>query len=198
MTQTAVNANYQGVIFDLDNTLVSSSLDFKHIRAEIGCTEHTDLLSYIEQLPEIEAQAAMDIVLSHEYQDAESAVLMPGVVECLETLARQNIKMAVVTRNCQYAAQLKLAKTGLEFDIVLTRDDAPAKPDPTALLQVADNWHLNPSQCIYVGDFLFDIQAADNAQMDSCLYILDAHPDYGDTATHTIEHFSQLTKLVLP
>ena len=198
MTQTAVNANYQGVIFDLDNTLVSSSLNFKHIRAEIGCTEHTDLLTYIEQLPEVEAQAAMDIVLSHEYQDAESAVLMPGVVECLAALAEQNIKMAVVTRNCQHAAQLKLAKTGLEFDIVLTRDDAPAKPDPTALLQVADSWQVNPSQCIYVGDFLFDIQAADNAQMDSCLYIIDACPDYADTATHTIEHFSQLTKLVLP
>jgi len=198
MTQTAVNANYQGVIFDLDNTLVSSSLNFKHIRDEIGCTEHTDLLTYIEQLPEVEAQAAMDIVLSHEYQDAESAVLMPGVVECLAALAEQNIKMAVVTRNCQHAAQLKLAKTGLEFDIVLTRDDAPAKPDPTALLQVADSWQVNPSQCIYVGDFLFDIQAADNAQMDSCLYIIDACPDYADTATHTIEHFSQLTKLVLP
>ncbi|ALO43897.1 HAD family hydrolase [Pseudoalteromonas phenolica] len=198
MTQTAVNANYQGVIFDLDNTLVSSSLNFKHIRDEIGCTEHTDLLTYIEQLPEVEAQAAMDIVLSHEYQDAESAVLMPGVVECLAALAEQNIKMAVVTRNCQHAAQLKLAKTGLEFDIVLTRDDAPAKPDPTALLQVADSWQVNPSQCIYVGDFLFDIQAADNAQMDSCLYIIDACPDYADTATYTIEHFSQLTKLVLP
>ncbi|TLX48152.1 phosphatase [Pseudoalteromonas phenolica] len=198
MTQTAVNANYQGVIFDLDNTLVSSSLNFKHIRAEIGCTEHTDLLTYIEQLPEVEAQAAMDIVLSHEYQDAESAVLMPGVVECLAALAEQNIKMAVVTRNCQHAAQLKLAKTGLRFDIVLTRDDAPAKPDPTALLQVTDSWQVNPSQCIYVGDFLFDIQAADNAQMDSCLYIIDARPDYADTATHTIEHFSQLTKLVLP
>jgi len=198
MTQTAVNVNYQGVIFDLDNTLVSSSLNFKHIRAEIGCTEHTDLLTYIEQLPEVEAQAAMDIVLSHEYQDAESAVLMPGVVECLAVLAEQNIKMAVVTRNCQHAAQLKLAKTGLEFDIVLTRDDAPAKPDPTALLQVADSWQVTPSQCIYVGDFLFDIQAADNAQMDSCLYILDARPDYADRATHTIEHFTQLTKLVLP
>ncbi|MFY8299091.1 HAD family hydrolase [Pseudoalteromonas sp. SS15] len=197
MTQTAVNANYQGVIFDLDNTLVSSSLNFKHIRAEIGCTEHTDLLTYIEQLPEVEAQAAMDIVLSHEYQDAESAVLMPGVVECLAALAEQNIKMAVVTRNCQHAAQLKLAKTGLKFDIVLTRDDAPAKPDPTALLQVADSWQVNPSQCIYVGDFLFDIQAADNAQMDSCLYIIDVRPDYADRATHTIEHFSQLTKLVL-
>ncbi len=197
MTQTAVNANYQGVIFDLDNTLVSSSLNFKHIRAEIGCTEHTDLLTYIEQLPEVESQAAMDIVLRHEYQDAESAVLMPGVVECLAALAEQNIKMAVVTRNCQHAAQLKLAKTGLKFDIVLTRDDAPAKPDPTALLQVADSWQVNPSQCIYVGDFLFDIQAADNARMDSCLYIIDARPDYADTATHTIEHFSQLTKLVL-
>lgn len=198
MTQTAVNANYQGVIFDLDNTLVSSSLNFKHIRAEIGCTEHTDLLTYIEQLPDAEAQAAMDIVLSHEYQDAESALLMPGVIECLAALAEQNIKMAVVTRNCQHAAQLKLEKTGLEFDIVLTRDDAPAKPDPTALLQVADSWQVTPSQCIYVGDFLFDIQAADNAQMDSCLYILDARPDYADRATHTIEHFSQLTKLVLP
>lgn len=198
MTQTAAKANYQGVIFDLDNTLVSSSLNFKHIRAEIGCTEHIDLLTYIEQLPEAEAQAAMDIVLSHEYQDAESAVLMPGVVECLAALAEQNIKMAVVTRNCQHAAQLKLAKTALNFDLVLTRDDAPAKPDPTALLQVVKQWQLMPKDCIYVGDFLFDIQAAQNADMDSCLYILEARPDYADTATHSIEHFSQLTKLVLP
>lgn len=198
MIQTETNSNYQGVIFDLDNTLVSSSLDFKHIRAEIGCTEHTDLLTYIEQLPETEAKDAMDIVLNHEYRDAESAVLMPGVVECLSALAEQNIKMAVVTRNCQHAAQVKLDKTGLKFDIVLTRDNAPAKPDPTALLQVANSWQVAPSQCIYVGDFLYDIQAADNAQMDSCLYILDACPDYANTATHTIEHFSQLTKIVLP
>lgn len=106
--------------------------------------------------------------------------------------------MAVVTRNCQHAAQLKLAKTALNFDLVLTRDDAPAKPDPTALLQVVKQWQLMPKDCIYVGDFLFDIQAAQNANMDSCLYIIDVRPDYADTATHNIEHFSQLTKLVLP
>jgi HAD superfamily hydrolase (TIGR01509 family) len=198
MPNLNAHARYQGVIFDLDNTLVSSSLNFKQIRDEIGCTEHSDLLTYIEQLPTQQANAAMDIVLSHEYQDAESAVLMPGVKDCLSALAKQNIKMAVVTRNCQHAAQLKLAKTALNFDIVLTRDDAPAKPDPTALLQVAKQWQLTPSDCIYVGDFLFDIQAAQNANMDSCLYIVDSCPDYANTATHTIEHFSQLTKLVLP
>jgi HAD superfamily hydrolase (TIGR01509 family) len=192
------HARYQGVIFDLDNTLVSSSLNFKQIRAEIGCTEHDDLLSYIEQLPEQQAKAAMDIVLNHEYQDAESAMLMPGVQACLAEFSKQNIKMAVVTRNCQHAAQLKLAKTALNFDLVLTRDDAPAKPDPTALLQVVKQWQLMPKDCIYVGDFLFDIQAAQNANMDSCLYIIDVRPDYADTATHNIEHFSQLTKLVLP
>ena len=191
------NASYQGVIFDLDNTLVSSDLDFKKIRSEIGCADHIDLLTHIENLPVSQAKLAMDVVLKHEHQDAESAEILPGVNACLEQLANSGIKMAVVTRNCLHAAHLKLDKTNLQFDIVLTRDDAPAKPDPTALLHVAKQWQLDPSQCIYIGDFLYDIQAATNAKMDSCLYVFDGVPDYAHTATHTIHHFDELTKLVL-
>jgi len=48
---------------------------------------------------------------------------------------------------------------------VLTREDAPAKPDPTALLMVANTWQLRPEDCLYVGDFIYDQQAAENAGM---------------------------------
>ena len=73
--------------------------------------------------------------------------------------------MAIVTRNCREATAIKLANNAIPIDIVLTREDAPAKPDPTALLMVARQWQLNAEDCLYVGDFIYDQLAAENAGM---------------------------------
>ena len=194
---TSLNsAHYQGVIFDLDNTLVSSTLNFTQIKQAINCPTNIDVLAYIESLNTQDAREAMNTVLEFEHADAEQAKPMPGVQACLAMLKKQGIKLAVVTRNCRHAAQIKLQKTGLEFDIVLSRDDAPAKPDPTALLFVAEQWGYTPKQCIYVGDYLYDIQAADNANMSSCLYTPDGIPEYAHKARYVMAHFDQLHGLI--
>ncbi|NKC20992.1 MULTISPECIES: HAD-IA family hydrolase [Pseudoalteromonas] len=183
----------KGIIFDLDGTLVTSELDFSLIRAQIGCPVGQDLLSFISALPSpYMREEAMNIVHQHELCDAQHCDVIPGVKECIAQLSRMGIPLAVVTRNFAKAARLKLKTAGLPIPLILTRDDAPAKPDPAALLQVAQTWQVPPYQCVYVGDYLYDIEAAHNANMPSCLFAPNDKPHYAEQADVVISHFAEL------
>lgn len=182
-----------GVIFDLDGTLVSSSLDFQAIRAELNCPDELDLLSFISQITDNEQRRqANNIVLRHEQQDAENACWIDGAKEFVAHLKSQNIPMAIVTRNNSLAAQTKIHNNGIAIDLVLTREDAPAKPDPTALLTVAAKWGLETEEVAYIGDYLYDIQAANNANMFSVLLSPNAPPCYASQADMVFTAFQQL------
>lgn len=158
--------NARGVIFDLDGTLVSSTLDFALIRQQIGCPENTDLLSFIDAMPvESERDQAARIVLQHELDDARNAMWLSGAREFVSRLAQQQLPMAIVTRNCIQATAIKLQNNQVPIDLVITREDAPAKPQPDALLMVAQEWQLPPEQLLYVGDYVYDELAAQNAGM---------------------------------
>ena len=187
----------QGVIFDLDGTLVSSELDFSLIKAQIGCPCEQDLLDYIAQLPSpYMREEAMNIVHQHELQDAQFATILPGVTEAVNALKVKNIPMAIVTRNFDKAAAIKLQNNPLPIETVLTRSDAPAKPDPSALNAIATLWNIHASNLLYVGDFLYDIQAAHNANMRACLYAPNAVPIYADQADYVLREFTELVTLV--
>ncbi|MEC7509296.1 MAG: HAD family hydrolase, partial [Pseudomonadota bacterium] len=40
----------RGVIFDLDGTLVESSLNFTQMRADVGCPQNEDILTFVNAL----------------------------------------------------------------------------------------------------------------------------------------------------
>ncbi|GAA59094.1 hypothetical protein P20652_0953 [Pseudoalteromonas sp. BSi20652] len=186
-----------GVIFDLDGTLVSSELDFSLIKEQIGCPCDQDLLDYIAQLPSpYMREEAMNIVHQHELLDAQHASLLPGVLDAVDALKARGIPMAIVTRNFDKAAAIKLQNNPLPINTVLTRSDAPAKPDPSALNAIATLWHINASNLLYVGDYLYDIQAAHNANMRACLYAPDVTPAYADQADYVLHDFYELVGLV--
>ena len=98
----------QAVVFDLDNTLVSSSLNFPLIRQELGCEAKADLLHFIEQMPPQQQAAAVERVINHELDDARSSYPLDGCHDLLNTIAELNLKTAIITRNCREAAQLKI------------------------------------------------------------------------------------------
>lgn len=186
-----------GVIFDLDGTLVSSELDFTLIKAQLSCPEELDLLTHIASLPSpYMREEAMNIVHQHELIDAQHANLLPGVAKTVMYLKELGIPMAIVTRNYDRATALKLKNNPLPIQTVLTRSDAPPKPDPSALNAIATLWGIEPSNLIYVGDYLYDIQAAQNANMRSCLYAPDRIPDYAQQADYILHHFFELAELV--
>lgn len=186
--------NIEGVIFDLDGTLVSSQLNFPWLRQQVGCPEGDDILAFAAALtdPHLQ-QRAHSIIEQHELDDAHSAHWLPGARDFVQQLNRHNYPMAIVTRNFQQAARIKISNNAMPITRVITREEAPAKPDPAALLMIAAEWRLKPEQIMYVGDFRYDVEAANNAGMRSCLYAPQTLPDYAHQADLVIRHFDELT-----
>ncbi len=191
--QTLVG-DLDGVIFDLDNTLVTSSLNFIEIKAALNCPEHIDILEFVASLPlqqQVEANAK---IIEYEMADAHSSSLLTGAREILALLTSLKLPCAIVTRNCKEATQVKLAKNDLAIELVLTREEHKAKPAPDALLHIAKLWELSPAKLLYVGDYLYDVQAAQNANMRSCLLTFGEQLSYAHLATLVANDLSELSK----
>lgn len=172
----------KAVVFDLDSTLVTSSLDFALIRRELGCTKQQDILAFIDELPEERQDWANQLVIEHELRDAHTALALPGCHQLLTTLNSLSLPTAIITRNCVAAAQTKLSNNQISIPLVLTREEFPAKPAPDALLHLAELWQLEPKSILYVGDYLYDVQTAANANSKSCLLSFNRDLNYADTA----------------
>ena len=183
----------KAILFDLDGTLVHSSLDFKQIRQDISCPESEDVLTYIASLSLNEREIAEKTIVQHELNDARTSTIIPGAIRLLTRLDDHGLKMGIITRNSAEATNIKMERCGLNIDEVLTREDAPAKPDPSGLLYFSDLWGFSPNECVYVGDYLYDIQAANNADMHACLYLnnglLNQAPYYAQQADFICKDF---------
>ena len=183
----------QGFIFDLDGTLVDSRLDFPAMRRETGCPEGTGLLEHIDGLADAsERERAAAIVHRHEMDCAAGASWMPGAHAILRTLSAKRVPMGIVTRNSRQATELTLSSLGAPPIDLVTREDAPPKPDPAGLLQLAARWGLDPLRLAYVGDFRYDLQAATAAGMCAILYHQPRNRDYAAAADQVIHHFAEL------
>ena len=188
-------SSIQGVIFDLDGTLADSRLDFTAIRSELACPEGVGVLEYIQLLPGSERGAAEQIVLDHERRGAERAEWIPGARECLQFCPRRNLPTAILTRNAREVADLTMSRLGIQVDMLLAREDCPPKPAPDGLLQIAAAWSLSPKRLVYVGDFLYDLQAARRANMISCFYdpaLTGLYPDETDWHLGDFEQFTEM------
>ena len=49
------------------------------------------------------------------------------------------------------------------FEVILGRESGPIKPDPWSILSICQQWEVEPSRVIFLGDYLFDMQAGRNA-----------------------------------
>ncbi len=187
---------HHGVIFDLDGTLVDSRLDFALLCQQLGWPAQTPVLEHLQQLTDpAEYQQALAVIEAFEINGAKQASWMPGAADLLALLQRHQIPTAILTRNMRSATELCMQRLQLEVDIVLTREDAPAKPDPAGLLHIARQWRRAPAQLLFIGDFHFDLSTAKNAGMPSCLYLNAQNQHFRPQADFVLEHFAELTSL---
>jgi len=187
----------EAVIFDLDGTLISSNLDFRAICEQVGCVPGQDLLRYMETLSLVERSRVAQIIYEHEMEDANSCEVLPGVKAMLKALEQKNIRMAIVTRNSASATHIKLARSGINLEYVITRDDAPPKPAPDALINLAKLWDIEQKNCVYVGDYVYDIEAAHRANMHSALYSAAGLPDFAEQAHFVFRHYDKFEAVLM-
>ena len=189
---------FKGVFFDLDGTLVDSFLNFDSLRAELNFPKGAPILEEIEKIASLEEQEIChQVVHKHEWEGAEKSKLIPGVKETMEWLHSRKIPTGVLTRNSQVCAQHMLKKHKLSFEYLLTREDCLPKPHPEGLLKLAGYYNLNPEDCLYVGDFKFDLETAKNAGMKSALFNLRPNCTYKDRANFVFSSYQDFIPSIL-
>ncbi|MFT6529474.1 MAG: HAD superfamily hydrolase (TIGR01509 family) [Psychrosphaera sp.] len=184
------------VIFDLDDTLVSSSLDFTKIKKSLGCPLDVDLLDFVNAKPKAQRDVIEPQLIGYEISEAMDSVKLDGADDLLALLHQLKLPMAIVTRNCREAALIKIENNNLNIPIVISREEHKAKPAPDALLFLAEQWQIKPENILYVGDYLYDIQAAINANTMSCLVTHGKSLDYADLATLVVNELTDLCQTI--
>lgn len=168
-----LQSRVQGVVFDLDGTLVDSRLDFETMRRQMKLPKGAPLLETIAKLPPDRASECWTILDEHERRGAQIATPMPGAPELLQELQRLVVLIGVLTRNGRQFAQSTLDRLGLPHDSLVTRDDALPKPDPAGLLRIVSAWNIPPTRAAIIGDYRFDLEAGRAAGLRTVLYAAD-------------------------
>jgi phosphoglycolate phosphatase-like HAD superfamily hydrolase len=100
-------------------------------------------------------------------EGAEKATAVEGAKDLLAWLDIKEegpCPHAVVSRNCRDSIVLAAERCGITLPpVTLSREDPYVKPDPRALALAAERLGVPLSDCVMVGDFIFDLQAAQNA-----------------------------------
>jgi phosphoglycolate phosphatase len=97
---------------------------------------------------------------------ADKSRLYPGVRAALDTLAENNIRMAIISNKNESLSRLILKSLGIDhfFEAICGGDTFPEmKPSPLPLLRVADCFGVAPGEAVMVGDSINDIQAGRRA-----------------------------------
>ncbi len=162
------------VIFDLDNTLVDSDLDFARIKAEIGIS--APILEYRAEADEAERRRIDEILDRHERAAAESCSLRDGARELLDFLRTRRVATGLLTRNSRRSVNTVLRLHDLAFDCVVSREDSAPKPSAEPVRLICRTLGVSPAETLVVGDFLYDIQAGNAA---GCTTMLIDGPNRG-------------------
>ena len=187
----------RGIIFDLDGTLVDSRLDFDAMRHEMGLPTGVPILEGLASIPNgPERDRMLDVLRTHELRGADESVLFEGVIEFLSHINDRGISSAVLTRNSRETTERTLKRWGLSFSQIVTREDAPPKPDPAGVKLIAERWSLSAHQIIVIGDYLFDLQAGKRAGMRSVLFAPGEPPSFASEADFILRDFREAVELL--
>jgi len=152
----------KGIIFDMDGTITAPYFDFAKIKAA-ACIGERDLLDYLHEVDGAEYERIHNLMMEFEHDGMQNAKLNEGARDVLDYLTQKQIPTALLTRNSRRSVDGICEKLRLTFNITITREDAPYKPSPEPVWEIAQRWNAVPSDLLMVGDYKWDLMSAKNA-----------------------------------
>lgn len=170
------------IIFDMDNTILQSRIDFPKMKREVWrildelglpqykCHSTADSIMHYTQSPHYDVNVAEDMwrrVGEIEDEGLLAAVMEPGAVEALAYL-HDRAELAVLTNNTDFNLADNLGRLGIlsYLSCVAGRDSVGRilKPEPGGMEWVMAQYPEIPrEQVVTVGDAWNDAVAADAA-----------------------------------
>ena len=138
----------------------------------------------------------------YEKHFQDNTKIFPGVIETLEKIKANRIKMALITTKHQSQADMVVKAFGLKKyfqHIHGWLDGRKHKPDPEPALTTLKALECPSNQALYVGDSEQDILCGKAAGTETCAvtygfrnaeYLKSLNP------TYIINHFSEILKIV--
>lgn len=213
-------SNIKGAIFDLDGTLIDSMWIWEEIdntylsskgipvpenlKNEINHLSYEQTAIYFKNRFKLN-ESVEDILntwhqMSYSYY-SKNVKLKKGVIEFLEFLKSQNIKIGLATSNSRILldAALKCTNIAKYFNsITLTAEVNYGKNHPDVYLLAAKKLGISPSECIVFEDIIEAVKGAKAAKM-KVVAIYDKAAEYQkeeliNTADMYIYNFKELLK----
>lgn len=187
----ALPRRISAVVFDLDDTLVLSKVDYgkfkrlvierivqdgepkekyspQELIVDIIARYETSLRARGLTESEVKARTAeldriMDAV---ELEKVSETIEIAGASEVLSMLKARGVKVGILTRGCEKYARAVLERTGMDRfvdEIECRNSKTKPKPDPESYLKLAKALGVRPEETIFVGDHPMDAKCAVNA-----------------------------------
>lgn len=154
----------RAALLDMDGTIYDSRIDWLRLREKIRIPwDGRAILAQLRDAPSDVREEGIALLHEAERVGAENGELIRGTHEVLELLRRHSVRCALITNNSRRSAETVLNRYCLPFDLVLTRDDGAAKPDPDVFLRALAELKVDPSEAVAIGDAHLDLIAANRA-----------------------------------
>lgn len=209
------------VLFDLDGTLIDTAPDmakalnillveegraalpYEHIRPVVSNGSVALVkLGFGENPPQLEIlkQRYLDIYQEHLCEDSK---LFDGMSELLQRIEQHNMNWGVVTNKPGWLTEPLMQQIGLAHRaaaIVSGDTTLNRKPHPEPMYHACKHAGSEPEQCIYIGDAQRDIEAGNNAGMQTVIALYGYIGDWENTAQwrahHQISHPEEILPLI--
>lgn len=181
----------KAVIFDLDDTLVASTVDYAKFKRLVidrivrdgeprGSYDPGELIVTIiaryeasmrsKGLPEAQVRdkvAELDRIMDAvELERVSETTRIAGALEVLSLLKARGVKVGILTRGCEQYARAALERAGLSHlvdEVECRNSKTKPKPSPESYQKLAKALGVRPEETVFVGDHPMDAQCAANA-----------------------------------
>ncbi len=171
------------MIFDLDDTLIHSNINYFQIRYQIAelfasplsdeIISKTPILGLLEKLKQTNPDKFAEgyrRIDETERKATKTATVIEGADKIPSILKKYDIHSAILTNNSKSTVDLYLAKFDFlkEFRILTREDFNNPKPDPEGIISIIRGFkskQITKENSLYVGDSYIDAIAAHRADI---------------------------------